>query len=57
MDETSAEVEAVAEKAAAGKPMDTDAMKALAERITDRHREIGYADYRSWIEAHTGLGR
>lgn len=57
MGETSAEVEAVAEKAAAGKPMDTDAMKALAERITDRHREIGYADYRSWIEAHTGLGR
>ncbi len=51
--ETSAEVEAVAEKAAAGRPMDTNAMKALGEKISDRYREIVYTDYPSWIAAHT----
>ena len=49
----SAEAEAVAEQAAAGKPMSVEAMKALADRIDTRHREIGYTDYASWIAAHT----
>jgi hypothetical protein len=48
----SAEAEAVAKKAAAGKPMSLEAMKALAARVADRHREIGYTDYRTWIRAH-----
>jgi ferredoxin--NADP+ reductase len=51
-DVVSAEVEAVAKKAAAGKPMSIEAMKALAARITDRHQEIGYTDYGTWIRAH-----
>ena len=51
--ETSAEVEAVAKKAAAGEPMTVRAMKALAERIGERHQEIGYTDYPSWIADHT----
>ena len=51
-DAVSAEAEAVAKKAAAGKPMSLEAMKALAARVADRHREIGYTDYRTWIRAH-----
>jgi len=51
--ETSAEVEAVAKKAAAGRPMTVREMKALAERIGERHQEIGYTDYPSWIADHT----
>jgi len=53
LDDPSAEAEAVAEQAAAGKPMSIDAMKALADKISNRHREVGYADYASWIAAHT----
>jgi hypothetical protein len=49
----SAEAEAVAEQAAAGKPMTVDAMKALAARIDSRHEAIGYKDFAGWIEAHT----
>ena len=49
----SEEAEAVAEKAAAGQPMNVDAMKALAAKIEKRHQEIGYSDYASWIQAHT----
>jgi NADPH-dependent glutamate synthase beta subunit-like oxidoreductase len=49
----SAEVEAVAEQATAGKPMTVDAMKALADRIESRHRAVGYTDYGSWIRART----
>ncbi len=49
----SAEAEAVANQAAAGTPMSVDAMRVLAEEIEQRHREIGYTDYASWIQAHS----
>jgi ferredoxin--NADP+ reductase len=49
----SAEAEAVAEQATAGKPMSIDAMKALADKIEKRHQEIGYSDYQTWIRTHT----
>jgi ferredoxin--NADP+ reductase len=49
----SAEAKAVAEKAAAGKPMSVEAMRSLAAKIDERHAEIGYTDYASWIAAHT----
>jgi NADPH-dependent glutamate synthase beta subunit-like oxidoreductase len=49
----SAEVAEVAEQAASGTPMTTEAMKALADRIDSRHGAIGYKDYASWIESHT----
>jgi NADPH-dependent glutamate synthase beta subunit-like oxidoreductase len=49
----SAETESVAEQATAGEPMSVDAMKALANRIQNRHGAIGYKDYASWIESHT----
>jgi hypothetical protein len=39
----------IADRAAAGKPMSTDRMKALAARIADRYQQIGYTDYESWI--------
>jgi NADPH-dependent glutamate synthase beta subunit-like oxidoreductase len=52
-DGPSAEAEAVAEQAAAGEPMSIDAMRSLAGKIEARHREIGYRDFDSWIEAHT----
>ena len=48
-DRPSAEAEAVAERAAAAEPMSVDAMRALAEEITNRHREIGYTDFPTWI--------
>ena len=48
----SAEAEAVAERAAAGRPMSVDAMRTLAKRIERRHEEIGYEDFNSWIDAH-----
>jgi NADPH-dependent glutamate synthase beta subunit-like oxidoreductase len=48
----SAETEAIADEAARGKPMSVDAMRALAQKIDERHREIGYTDYESWIETH-----
>jgi len=51
-DAVSAEAEAVAEKAVAGKPMSPEAMRGLAARVADRHREIGYTDYETWIRAH-----
>ena len=49
----SAEAEAVAEQASAGQPMNPDAMKALADKVEQRHQEIGYTDYQTWIQAHT----
>jgi hypothetical protein len=49
----STEVETVADRAAAGQPMTVHEMKALAERIGERHQEIGYTDYPSWIADHT----
>jgi len=52
----SAEAEAVAAQAAAGKPMSLDAMKALADRIEARHRAIGYTSYSGWIEAGSKIG-
>jgi NADPH-dependent glutamate synthase beta subunit-like oxidoreductase len=56
--EISAEVEAIAKKAAAGKPMGVSAMKALADRIEARYRKIGYEDFESWMAGHTlGLRR
>ena len=49
----SGEARAVAERAVTGAPMSLDSMRALAEHIEARHRHVGYADYQSWIEAHT----
>ena len=49
----SAEAEAVAERAAVGRPMSVDSMKALADRIARRHKEIGYQDFTRWIESQT----
>jgi ferredoxin--NADP+ reductase len=46
------EAETVADQAASGEPMSVASMRALANRIADRYREIGYTDYRSWIETH-----
>ncbi len=43
----------IADEAAAGTPMTSESMKALAKRIEERHRKIGYVDYASWIAAHT----
>ncbi|MDH3200995.1 MAG: hypothetical protein OEM15_08900 [Myxococcales bacterium] len=43
----------VADEATTGTPMTAEAMKALAERIEQRHAEIGYQDYATWIAAHT----
>ena len=51
-DNASAEADAVAEQAAAGKPMSVDAMRALADRIQARHQAIDYRDYGNWIAAH-----
>ncbi len=51
--EVSTEVEVVAKQAAAGKPMSVDAMKALADRIEARYREIGYEDFESWMATQT----
>lgn len=48
----SIEVEAVANEAAAGAPMTTEAMKALADRIEKLYAELEYHDYASWIRAH-----
>lgn len=48
-DDTFESASEIADRAAAGKPMSTDRMKALAARIADRYREIGYTDYESWI--------
>ncbi|HSN83878.1 MAG TPA: FAD-dependent oxidoreductase [Polyangiales bacterium] len=44
--------EVVAGHAAAGTPMSPEAMKALADWIEERYREIGYRTYRSWLAAH-----
>ena len=50
---TSAEVEAVAERATSGAPVPVAAMKGLAETISSRHRAVGYHGFASWIDAHT----
>ena len=49
----SAQAGDIADEATAGTPMTTDAMRALAERIKQRHTEIGYQDYATWIKTHT----
>ena len=46
----SADVEAVAKQAAAGAVMSVDAMRALADRIEKRHKEIGYQSFSTWID-------
>ncbi len=48
----SKEAAAVAEQAAAGKPMSAAAMKALASKLEERHEAVGYKDFATWIEAH-----
>jgi NADPH-dependent glutamate synthase beta subunit-like oxidoreductase len=48
----SAEVEALARRAAAGVPMSVAAMKALAVKIEERYEAIGYEDYSDWIQAN-----
>lgn len=53
--EISTEIEVIAKRAADGKPMSVDAMKALADRIEARYREIGYESFHSWMAAH-GMG-
>ena len=50
---TSRDTEAIAEQATSGERMSVDSMRSLAARITTRYQEIGYADYRSWIDSHT----
>jgi NADPH-dependent glutamate synthase beta subunit-like oxidoreductase len=52
-DAVSEHVNAVADEAASGTPMPLDAMRTLATHIESRHRDLGYADYESWIAAHT----
>jgi hypothetical protein len=49
----SADADALAERAAAGVPMSTEAMKRLAARIEERYEAIGYVDYSDWIQART----
>ncbi len=49
----SAEVEALAQRAAAGVPMSVAAMHALAVKIEERYEAIGYEDYSDWIQAST----
>ena len=41
-----------ARHATRGRPMRPEAMRALADRIRDRHAEIGYEGYESWIAKH-----
>ena len=48
----SSEAQEAAGSVASGAPMLPSAMKALASRIENRYREIGYHDYESWIAAH-----
>lgn len=50
---TSRDTEAIAEQATSGERMSVDSMRSLAARIATRYQEIGYADYRSWIDSHT----
>jgi NADPH-dependent glutamate synthase beta subunit-like oxidoreductase len=49
----SVDVHALAERAAAGVSMSTEAMKRLADRIEERYAAIGYEDYSDWIQAST----
>ncbi len=51
-DESSPAIQDLAERAVSGTPMSREAMQALAARLRQRHEEIGYRDYASWIAAH-----
>jgi NADPH-dependent glutamate synthase beta subunit-like oxidoreductase len=48
------ETEQIAKRAVAGRPMSVQAMKALADRISELYSRIGYRDFESWIAAHRG---
>ena len=46
------EAERTAARAVQGSPMSVEQMHALADRLDERHRAIGFTDYASWIAAH-----